>query len=240
MADPPLLRLPPELRNRIAELVLTRQHTIKVGLAWGASSHGLRGVKLIFEEDQRTQSPKPQMRAITQVCSQLRKETKALFYAVNSFSIHTWQSPRSLKDLHTDRENMRRAVGSFREFWVFLEWMEIKVLRSVTIGCLPWWQGCPYFRWNHDAEAGLFGLLRSVVVEAREKFKAELWVKIEVKCDAHLSIACFDTFDIKGTLKTTVMRQATLKPGYRCYNGCCEGVIKGIEEWQASIENGTA
>ncbi|KAK5115830.1 hypothetical protein LTR85_009424 [Meristemomyces frigidus] len=88
MDQPPLIRLPAELRNHIYELALLRGHPVEIK---------------IYDDD--VLSPVGyDVLALTRTCKQIRHESTGLFYSINEFHIQLrvgslkfwYQAPRTM------------------------------------------------------------------------------------------------------------------------------------------------
>lgn len=91
MDHSPRGRLPPEIRNEIALLALTVSDTLLVQYPHpGGQKSPQLSIEsyeaTIYHKGEQDQKRIHRMRALTKTCSQLRSETKDLFFAVNSFA----------------------------------------------------------------------------------------------------------------------------------------------------------
>lgn len=79
--SPFLSKIPPEIRNRIFELVLTREDCVEVPVdrTWGST------ISRATKKEIRKSLPPP----ITKVCRQLREETLPMFVEMNDFLFNT-------------------------------------------------------------------------------------------------------------------------------------------------------
>ena len=87
----PLLRLPPELRNEIYELILYQQDGVVVDVQDGQP-------QVICDTDERVR-----MLTLTATCKKIRGETRLLFFSINRFRVRSRQ---------LEARSKKRAIGS--------------------------------------------------------------------------------------------------------------------------------
>lgn len=113
--SPLLARLPPELRNRIFELVLTREDSIVVPAGrskWDPAA----------KEQTRKEMPPP----ITRACRLARSETLPMFFGLNNFT------------LNTNRMNTPATPYGVAEEWIYTMRPHLKEMHSLTFVLASW------------------------------------------------------------------------------------------------------
>lgn len=113
--SPLFSKLPPELRNRIFELALTREDSIKVPA-------GRSKLDPAAKEDTRKEMPPP----ITRACRLARSETLPMFFRLNNFT------------LDTNRMNNDATPYGMTEEWIYTMRPHLKGMHSLTFVLASW------------------------------------------------------------------------------------------------------
>lgn len=238
MDNSPLRRLPPELRNRIAELVLARTEPIDIT----TTTH-----RKFRDPDLPTPSPcdlhrpgykpaKSHLRAISQVCQQLRCENRLLFYAVNTFNVCIPIHQGLLDALAANQKHTPQAPKKLREVIGFLESIGAHIIPSLSLTAM--YEIKPGTGMQClSTQRGALKLMDASVQEIGNRLQGRVMLGLRAYCGTVKREAVINLLDKKGSIREGIRRIELASTTHESYcDHYCLYLVGFLKAWEGLLE----